>query len=285
MASSVDGIHRRSLLARFLFETRGQTVAISARIYLNKLVYVFVRSACKRPVRGWLHSPLYWFHFPLSLRGKVLWSPPLQAWFCPEHETALEYMIRLESYEPVDWVQPSEGQTFIDVGGYIGSYSISAARAVGPAGRVLILEPEPNNRRQLERNLQLNGITNCTILPLAAWSASGLVGWHQDDQPVWHKVEERQNGQTMNAVSIDDLVDRLAIERVDWIKMDIEGAEVGALKGAQKTLKKYHPQLFIEVHETLKEVSELLSHSGYSVIKEGFDIQPERHGWILARPS
>jgi FkbM family methyltransferase len=270
---------------RSFFETRGQSFSVSARLYFNKLVYAFVRSTRKMPEEGWLHSRWYWFRFPLSLRGEVLWSAPLQAWFSPEDETALEYMLRLESYEPVQWVQPREGEVFIDVGGYIGSYSISAAKAVGSAGRVVILEPESNNRRQLERNLALNGITNCQVLPLAAWSASGPVGWHQDNEPVWHRVEETQNDKAVNAVSIDDLVHRLSLTRVDWIKMDIEGAEVDALEGAKGTLSRFRPNLFIEVHETLKPVTELLAKFGYSIASATFDLQPERHGWILARVS
>jgi len=194
-------------------------------------------------------------------------------------------MLRLESYEPVQWVQPRQGETFIDVGGYIGSYSIRAARAVGKTGRVVILEPEPNNRRQLERNLGSNRITNCQVLPLAAWSKSRRIGWHQDEHPVWHKVDESQSQQSVNAVSIDDLIHRLSLARVDWIKMDIEGAEVEALKGAEGTLSKFHPQLFIEVHETLNAVKELLTKFGYSITSATFDLKPERHGWILAQGS
>jgi FkbM family methyltransferase len=267
------------------FETRGQNLTVSARLYLNRLVYGFIRSTFRAPERGWIRSRWYWFHYPLSLRGETLWSEPLRAWFCPEDETAVEFMLHQQYYEPVQWVQPREGEVFIDVGGYIGSYSILAARAVGPSGRVVILEPEPNNRRQLERNLLLNGITNCQIVPQAAWSGSGSVGWHQDYEPVWHRVEEGQNDQAVDAVRIDDLVSRFSLSRVDWIKMDIEGAEVDALKGAEATLRRFHPQLFIEVHETLKPITEFLSQTGYSIVDATFDVLPERHGWILARAS
>jgi FkbM family methyltransferase len=237
------------------------------------------------PKQGWLHSRWYWFHFPLPLRGKTLWSEPLQAWFSPDDETALEFMLHLQDYEPVQWVRPREGEVFLDVGGYIGSYSISAAKTVGAAGRVVILEPESNNRRQLEKNLDLNGITNCQVLPLAAWSSSGSVGWHQDAHPVWHRVDAGQNGLAVAAVSIDDLVHRLSLSRVDWIKMDIEGAEVDALNGAENTLIQFHPQLFIEVHETLKRVTELLAKFGYTIVSATFDVEPERHGWVHARAS
>jgi FkbM family methyltransferase len=267
------------------FETRGQNAAVSSRLYLNRLVYGFIRSTFKTPEKGWIQSRWYWFHFPLSLRGYILWSSPLQAWFSAEDETAVEYMLHLQSYEPVQWVQPREGEVFIDVGGYIGSYSMLASRAVGPAGRVVILEPEPNNRRQLERNLLLNGIANCKIVPQAAWSGNGSVGWHQDNEPVWHRVAEGQNNRVVDAVRIDELVSRFSLSRVDWIKMDIEGAEVDALKGAEITLRRFHPQLFIEVHETLKPITEFLSQAGYSIVNASFDVPPERHGWILARAS
>jgi FkbM family methyltransferase len=267
------------------FETRGQNAAVCSRLYLNRLVYSVIRSTFKTPERGWIHTRWYWFHFPLSLRGYILWSSPLQAWFSAEDETAVEYMLHLQNYEPVQWVQPREGEVFIDVGGYIGSYSMLASQAVGPAGRVVILEPEPNNRRQLERNLLLNGIANCQIVPQAAWSGNGSVGWHQDKEPVWHRVEEGQHDQAVDAVRIDDLVSRFSLSRVDWIKMDIEGAEVDALKGAEVTLRRFHPQLFIEVHETLKPITEFLSRAGYSIVSASFDVPPERHGWILARAS
>lgn len=265
------------------FETKGHTATGSARLYLNRLVYALIRSTCRTPERGWIQSRWYWFHFPLSLRGEILWSSPLQAWFSAENETAVEYMLHLDGYEPVQWVEPREGETFIDVGGYIGSYSILAARAVGSRGRVVILEPEPNNRRQLERNLLLNGITNCQIVPQAAWSGSGPIGWHQDHVPVWHRIEEGHNDQAVDAVRVDDLVSRFSLSRVDWIKMDIEGGEVDALKGAEATLRRFHPQLFIEVHETLTPITEFLSKVGYSIVSATFDVPPERHGWILAR--
>ena len=267
------------------FETKGRSVSVSARLYFNKLVYAFIRQIRKMPERGWINSRWYWFHYPLPLRGEVLWSGPLGAWFCPDDETALEYMLHLSSYEPVQWVKPREGDVFIDVGGFVGSYSISAARAVGSTGQVVTLEPDSNNRRQLLRNLALNGITNCQVLSVAAWSGSGSVRWHQDDHPVFHKVEEAQGDREIEAVRIDDLVQRLSLNRVDWIKMDIEGVEVAALEGAADTLSRFRPQLFIEIHETLQPVTDLLSRFGYSIVNAVFDVAPERHGWILARPS
>ncbi len=283
VTSMAESVSPRNSLVRSFFETKGRSASVSARLYFNKLVYGFIRQTHRMPDKGWIGSRWYWFYYPFSLRGEILWSEPLRAWFCPEDETALEYMLHISNYEPVQWVKPREGQVFIDVGGYVGSYSISAARAVGPTGRVVTLEPDSRNRRQLESNLALNGITNCQVLPVAAWSRSGSIGWHQDSTPVFHKVESSESSRAMEAVSIDDLVRRLSLTRVDWIKMDIEGAEVDALRGAAETLNTFRPQLFIEIHETLQPVTELLSRFKYSIADVVFDVEPKRHGWILAR--
>ena len=65
--------------------------------------------------------------------------------------------------------------------------------------------------------------------------------------------------------------------------MDIEGGEIEALKGAEKTLARYHPALFIEVHETIAALRDLLASLNYRIEREAFDQPPDHHGWILAR--
>ena len=230
-----------------------------------------------------LDSDFHWYKFPFPLRHRVLWSPALQAWFRPSDESALEGMLKMPDYEPTDWVQPKPGEVFIDVGAYIGWYTIVASRGVGPAGRVVALEPDAANRHQLEDNLALNGIGNVSVVPSAAWSKSGRVGWQASDVPVWHAASGNGNGAaSVEAVTIDDLVRQMRLPRVDWIKMDIEGGEVAALEGASSTLQAFHPTLFIELHETFDAVTKFLRPFGYSNTHVEFDIEPEKHGWLFA---
>jgi FkbM family methyltransferase len=284
VASIVSGIPQRASLVRSFFETRGQNLSVSARLYFNKLVYAFVRSTRKMPEGGWLHSRWHWYRFPFSMRNSVLWSPFLRAWFSPEDESAMECMLHQPDYEPVTWVTPESGAVFLDVGAYIGPYAILAARASGAAGRVLALEPDPKNRRQLDKNLALNGITNCTVVPLAAWSRAGQIGWRKAEQPDWHGASDETDSHTTEAITLDDLVARQRLDRVDWIKMDIEGGEVEALRGAQMTLQRFRPTLFIEIHETTAELRSFLIPLGYRIERELFDQPPNHHGWFLARP-
>jgi FkbM family methyltransferase len=194
-------------------------------------------------------------------------------------------MLHLPSYEPVAWVSPEPGQIFIDIGAHVGWYTLRAARAVGPTGLVIAFEPDPVNRHQLEKNLSLNQVSNCEVVSLAAWSRSGQVRWCSAQEPVWHRIDEREGSGVIEATRVDDLVARRSLQRVDWIKMDIEGGEVEALKGAADTLDRFRPALFIEVHGTLGHLRELLQGRGYSIVQASFDEIPDKHGWILARPD
>jgi hypothetical protein len=78
------------------------------------------------------------------------------------------------------------------------------------------------------------------------------------------KVSHTKRGDTL-AISIDNLGEALALPRLDWIKVDIEGAEVEALKGARQTLQRYKPTLWIEFHETFGEIKGLLAEADYEV--------------------
>ncbi len=280
--SSVPGGMRKFL--DFVLETHGRSIMTTAKIVCNKAVYLINRAVRRHSTTSLVHAEWHWARQPFSMRKKVLWSSALQGWFFPEDESAIECMLHMPAYEPVDWVDPRQGEYFLDGGGYVGWYTIRAGRAVGNSGRVVALEPDTLNRRQLERNLALNKLENVLILPLALWSHSETVGWRHGEEPVWHRV--RNEGElTQQSVSIDELADKLALGRLDWIKLDIEGAEVEALRGASRTLRDYGPKLFIEVHETKDVVETILHEAGYKVIRELYDQLPDRHGWILAKRS
>jgi FkbM family methyltransferase len=266
----------------FVFETHGRTIATTAKVACNKTIYLINRTLRGRPAAGLVHAEWHWTKHPFSLRHELLWSSALRAWFIPEDESAIECMLHMPAYEPIDWVAPDEGEFFLDAGGYVGWYSILACRAVGNSGRVVALEPDALNRSQLERNLALNKHQNVVILPLAVWSRSGRIGWRHGKEPVWHQAMD-DSETTQESISIDDLVDKLRLTRLDWIKLDIEGGEVEALRGAGRTLRDYHPKLFIEIHETSAAIAGLLQQAGYTVTRELYDQPPNRHGWVLAQ--
>jgi FkbM family methyltransferase len=266
-----------------LMNTYGKSPGTTAKVLCNKIIYSLARSVLKPPPDGWLHSRWHWFRSPFSLCHQVLWSKPLHSWFCPEDESALECMLHLPSYEPVAWSVPKAGDVYLDIGAYIGWYTIQASEAVGSSGRVIALEPDATNRRQLENNISLNRLSNCLTVPKAAWDRNEKIGWHASDVPVWHKADVHEHAHLVQAITIDALVNELGLKRVDWIKMDIEGGEIEALRGAEQTLELFRPVLFIEVHETMEPLTHFFKKSGYKIELAKFDLLPDHHGWIVAR--
>ncbi len=151
------------------------------------------------------------------------------------------------------FVQP--GMTVLDVGSHHGLYTLLASRRVGASGRVLTFEPSPRERRKLRLHLALNLAGNARLEPLALGSENGEADFHQVNG-----VETGCNSLRPPAVldpvrrlrvsvaRLDDVLQRKGIERVDFIKLDVEGAELAVLEGAEKLLQQPpRPVMLIEV--------------------------------------
>jgi FkbM family methyltransferase len=145
------------------------------------------------------------------------------------------------------------GMTVLDVGGHAGVYAMTAARAVGPTGRVITFEPSARERARLASHLRLNRIRNVTIEPLAVGSTAGTVDLHvADGADTGFNSLRPQPGHPAHATSVamctlDDYVARAAIAHVDFVKMDIEGGERDALVGAAALFRRDRPVLLCEI--------------------------------------
>ena len=101
-------------------------------------------------------------------------------------------------------------------------------------------------------------------------------------EPVWRKIDESSGIGLVDAVTVDDLVPRFALTRFHWIKLDVEGAEVEVLKGAEQSIQRFHSVPFIEVHGTLHALAAFLPQFGYSIDKTIFGGITEDDGYVLA---
>jgi len=148
------------------------------------------------------------------------------------------------------------GGVFYDLGAHIGFFSLLAARLVGPTGRVVAFEPSPSNAAQLERNIDLNGFTNVTLVEAAVSSESGF---GQLDTPN-DRVAARLAGNAESArdglvpvriISIDGWRTETGFPHPGLMKIDVEGAEIAALRGAHEVIRASRPVLLVEVHPTV----------------------------------
>lgn len=154
-------------------------------------------------------------------------------------------------------VEAAEGDIAIDCGGCWGDTALYLAHKVGSEGRVFTFEFIPGNVDILKRNLDLNPRLRerIKLIENPVWETSGDTIYFRDFGPgsaVSLAPLAEQTG-TTTTVSIDDLVEREKLPRVDFIKMDIEGAEPSALRGALATIKKHRPKLAIAIYHSMDD--------------------------------
>lgn len=155
-------------------------------------------------------------------------------------------------FEVLDDLRP--GDAFIDCGANIGLFSLVAAARVGESGSVLAFEPVLETRRALLRNVAASAFTNVTVLPQALSNESGqasFVVMGNGGGLSSFAPADPDDGDTVAIplVTLDEAIPPDMWGRIRMVKMDIEGAEVKALQGAERLLSDDRPSLLIEVED------------------------------------
>jgi FkbM family methyltransferase len=198
------------------------------------------------------------------------------------------------------------GDVVYDVGANIGWYSLLAARQVGPSGRVVAFEPDLANASYVQRNAATNGLSNVTVVPAAVTDQDGwatllvknslLSRLDKDDDEAQsnsrarrnHKIRETIRGTIpVPVLTLDTWIAQAKQAPPSVIKIDIEGAEIGALRGMRMTLQSAKPTLIIELHGTRDSVLDLLDSFDYEHEPIECDVPTREAPWwahVLARP-
>jgi FkbM family methyltransferase len=167
-----------------------------------------------------------------------------------------------------NYLKPKKGEVFIDVGAHIGKYALQVAKIVGENGLVIAIEASPINYNVLLKNCRLNNIRNVIALNIAAWKSNGELKLFIGDVGGHHSVKLNfgLGFIKVSAKALDNVLKELHINRVDWIKIDVEGAEYEVLEGLKSTIQQYKPTLIIEVlKENLEKVTKFMNESNYMV--------------------
>jgi len=143
---------------------------------------------------------------------------------------------------------PGPGQVVADVGGAFGSYALPAA-ALG--ARVFTFEPVPAFAECLRVNAGLNGWgeDRMRVLNYALGNAESDYDYPPKGHPDVHRYRFHQR-------RLDDVVEELGLEHLEWLKSDTEGHEAEVLQGARETLRSFRPTLLLEVHKFLDQAGE-----------------------------
>ncbi len=135
---------------------------------------------------------------------------------------------------------PKVGDVVFDVGAYCGEMTLSMAHKVGPTGRVISFEPDPDNFRWLQENVERAGLKNVTLIPRGLWNETTVLRFAVDANVGSHVSLTHQFKATREievpVVSFEEAC-RLAGAVPNFVKMDIEGAEVEAIQGAKEFIR------------------------------------------------
>lgn len=176
--------------------------------------------------------------------------------------------------------QPRAGDVIVDIGAGRGEDVFAFSRAVGPAGRVWAIEPHPVSFEILRRFCELNRLANVEALNYACLDQPGDL--QIETLPVWESNYVRAGDPTptsypIRGVRFDDLAEERDIGRIDFLKMNIEGAERMALPGCRKALARAR-SVCIAAHDfraargegdrfrTLEFVRKFLAEAGFDIV-------------------
>lgn len=251
----------------------------------------FALPLIKKAMYALLYEPGRIFELAGPLEGhkmRVVW-PIHKDYVLGTHEPAVREIIR-------EYVKP--GYTVIDVGAHIGYYTLLFARMVGEHGLVIAFEPLEENFLVLQENIKLNNYSNVRVVKSAVAEKSGIATLYRDEwfalPAASHITSNDRSGlliYNVSTVSLDEYVKTNKLQRVDFVKIDVEGAEDLVIKGMQMILLRDRRILVVEVHGIMDGSPSgalvNLERAGYQLWKiegELGSASAEYRGHVLAIP-
>lgn len=186
---------------------------------------------------------------------------PIQLFFTPRGSVTQFQLqqYRCETLEGI--IQVEANDIVIDGGGCYGDTALYFAHKASPGGKVFSFEFLPENLEKWHKNVKMNPVLESRIqlVPHALWEQSGeelFISGHGPGTQVSSLTNDPLAKKVITR-SIDDLAEEEKLNAVNFIKMDIEGAEQSALKGAEKTIRRFKPKLAITVYHSLNDFWEI----------------------------
>jgi FkbM family methyltransferase len=253
-----------NLILWFIKNSEGMTIFDKCILFFLKIIYLGLRILLRLALGKKRRDR---FYVKRGLDFGVFWYKTFK-FLRPGNSTLLKFKVPKYDYEfycrinkddfkimtiheddIIKRFTPKEGDIVIDIGAHIGLYTIISSKRVGANGKVVTIEADPSNFEMLNSNIKLNQLTNVIPLNYAVHSKetkvklylpSGESGFtkYNTIMPNWINAQEKFV--EVNANTLDYLLqfNEIRQEEVNWIKIDVEGAEFEVLKGATNVLSK-----------------------------------------------
>jgi tRNA (mo5U34)-methyltransferase len=185
---------------------------------------------------------------------------PFGAWWLAE-KSALDHELIYSEFERMEteFVKRllRRDMAVVDAGAHHGLYTLLASKRVGWDGKVIAIEPSPRECERLEKHLRINRCSNTELVPCALgedpgeadlYLVDGFQDWCNSLRPP--AVDEPIRTVRVSVRRLDDVLAELSVSKVDFMKLDVEGAELSVLYGAMKLLqRKSRPAILAEVQD------------------------------------
>jgi FkbM family methyltransferase len=178
-----------------------------------------------------------------------------------------------------------EGDIVVDIGANIGTFSVKAGKVVGKTGKVISIELGGNSLSMLKKNVAVNKLENVEVISKGVWSNQtkqklylSNLAWGHCANSIYNEsslgTRDKSKFEEVEVDTLDNILRELNVKKVDFIKMDIEGSEIEALKGMDETLKNKDLKIAGEYHiikgkSTYNNISLQLRAKGFEICREG----------------
>ena len=265
----------QNLISWFLKNSEGITIFDKCILFVLKIIYLGLRIVLRLVLGKKRRDMLY---VGRGLDFGVFWYKSFK-FLRPGNSSLLKFRVPKYNYEfycrvnkddfkimtihedeIIEHFTPKQGDIVVDIGAHIGLYTIISSKRVGTNGKVIAIEADPGNFEMLNRNIKLNQLTNVIPLNYAVYSKetkiklylpSGESGFTKYNTIVSDWANNEDKFVEVNANTLDYLLqlNQIREEEVNWIKIDVEGAEFEVLKGATNVLSKSKDiALLMELH-------------------------------------
>lgn len=225
------------------------------KLVLNNNVYWNIREKIKNLIEG--NDIINYGIWKLNFFNLNKVNIPLKL-FSITLDIMCTFFLEQYCYKHEQLIDVEDGDYVIDAGGCWGDNALCFANKVGTKGKVFSFEFVPNNVKIMDKNITLNPHLSkiIEIIRNPIWNISDFDLYFIDKGPSSF-ITDKDMKKVVNkvkSITIDDFVKKNSISKIDFIKIDIEGAELKALIGAKRVLSEFKPKLAISVYHSYKDI-------------------------------
>jgi FkbM family methyltransferase len=171
---------------------------------------------------------------------------------------------------PTDEFWINDDDTIIDVGAHIGTFTLLAS-SKAKNGKIISIEPSKESFKIFEKNVNLNDLTNVNLMNYGVWSKSGKMKLYINEESIGNSIIiKSQNEETIDVISLNEIIKKFNIEKINFLKIDCEGAEYEIILKLEEEVLEKIEKISMEVHggvgkHTINDLMKFLKSNGFKV--------------------